>query len=437
MKMNTELLGVNVYHDLLGEGVIKNTKWSGSELLVEFKNGLKSWILKDNIKILGIGERLEKCKEVKPIKREFDPKFAKCIRMEEAFRLGVVPEDDIEDFIFGREKEIEKINKGLKKSAQNGGHLVAIEAEYGGGKTHFLSYLYHNLIRRGYAVGKSKVNLSHIRPYIPKDIYHEIVTSLKYVKDGKIHTFRDLLLEIAKSDYQTDHFFFAPALELLRLNKLKNESLYEYFWRWLEGENLPRWFINEIRFFHVPMLYNFSTAVDNYCYLLSGISNMLKYLGIKGFVILIDEAENFFHPKLGPEKQIKCEHVVRGLIHLSIKKGNPTMHTKLKSTPYLYKDSRVMLVMAFTNADVNFNEKIELTKFTKKHFLEVFNTITKIYLTTRPDMVLSDEKKRAIFEHLYTRASEGIRFFIKASLYSLDLIRQYPDMPIEKVLAFG
>ena len=179
------MIGRKVNHPKYGDGVVKRTRHKGFELQVEFESGLTLWIRQDKLKFIdeeatppfkeddwvnhptfGLGRvisiepyiyqdentflvevdfkeagpitlvqsiaKLEKVVEeeataqvIKPLSD--DPKF-KSRRMVEAFRLGIVPYDCVEEFTFGRDKEIKQINEWLDDP--NEGTMLII-GEYG------------------------------------------------------------------------------------------------------------------------------------------------------------------------------------------------------------------------------------------------------------------------------------------------------------------
>ncbi|OPX17459.1 hypothetical protein BXT86_06360 [candidate division WOR-3 bacterium 4484_100] len=84
-----------VAHPIFGEGVIKNRKWDGQEVQVEFYCGLTLWLPARWLKTI----------EIPNIKlNQISSK-----RLIEAFRLGIVSHQDVEFFTFCRGYEIAQI----------------------------------------------------------------------------------------------------------------------------------------------------------------------------------------------------------------------------------------------------------------------------------------------------------------------------------------
>ncbi|MCL6494081.1 MAG: hypothetical protein K6T54_04795 [Ignavibacterium sp.] len=88
-----------VFHNIFGEGVVLETRWDGIESRVKFRSGLCLWLPTKWLKTLQIEEK------------ELD--IISSRRLVEAFRLGVVPHQDIESFTFGRAYEIDLFQKAL------------------------------------------------------------------------------------------------------------------------------------------------------------------------------------------------------------------------------------------------------------------------------------------------------------------------------------
>jgi hypothetical protein len=133
---------------VFGDGEILDSRWHGTELLVQFQSGLRLWLPTQRVRLLSnIGDFVPG--EAQPALVEIDTIQAR--RMIEAFRLGIVPHQDVESFTFGREKPIAVMDEALANLARGQGDVFMVEGEYGAGKTHLLEYVHHRALGSGIA----------------------------------------------------------------------------------------------------------------------------------------------------------------------------------------------------------------------------------------------------------------------------------------------
>lgn len=453
----------------LGKGRIIGTRWKGQELLVRFEKGMIMWvhrtklILKDKPRQVKLPTPTYKS-EYKEI--GLSPTVYTARKMIEAFKLGIVPHDEVRNFTFGRDKEIEKFEEGFRRFEKTGSSVMTIEGEYGAGKTHFLDYMYFTALEQGYAVAKVALDPIDVTPYKCKNVYREIVKS--FAAGDK--NFRSFLTECASTTNQLQdkpHKFLTPILKTIR-----ETTPDDTVWKWIEGDYLPRWYQNkllEVR--RLPLLPDFSTSADNYCYILSGIGYLTKKIGLKGFVILIDEAETLFHlwwktmalergvnlfkglalTTLGELPTTLTTNIVKEEWHNAYveKVGQYTLiHRGVKScmTPYLYHNpSNIFLVLAFTPTvlsvyrDIietigNKGIHISLLKLNMYQLKDMFVRLNEIYDQAFPLRKINPEDANYVFNRVKNLGDRSIRAFIKATIDAFDLLRHYPNEPPNKLL---
>jgi len=209
-------------------------------------------------------------------------------RMIEAFRMGVVPQDCIGQFIFGRQAEIATMNGWLSSGDQR---LSFVVGEYGTGKTHFLEWIARRALAQGYLVSRVNTDPAGTPFHKPKRIWCEIASSLQYApgwqdNDLSARGFRDLVRDLCRRGRLYDHALFSHVAD-----HAENELV----WDWIEGkESVVRpWVSDEYWYSQLPGLYPFSTAVNQYTNLMSGLGWAAhEALGMAGLLVIIDEAES-------------------------------------------------------------------------------------------------------------------------------------------------
>jgi hypothetical protein len=330
---------------VFGDGEILDTRWHGTELLVQFQSGLRLWLPTQRVLLLSkLGDATPG--QAQPAFAAIDTIQAR--RMLEAFRLGIVPHQDVESFTFGRDKPIAVLDAALANLGRGQGDVFMVEGEYGTGKTHLLEYMLTSLVQ---------FDPAEVSPHRPKRVYREIVHNLRYIKDATEHGFRDLLRSATALDMK-DHTFLGPVLAKLRRTDVGQQQT-EVFWQWIEGESTKEYATEQKSPFRVkggqriPALYDFSTAADQYCNILSGLSCMARELGMKGLVLLVDEAETVTH--LWDIMYLaRSVNFMDGLVRTAqndpdLKRINDRMvHNRVKPVPYIYRDPSLLLVFATT-----------------------------------------------------------------------------------------
>jgi hypothetical protein len=430
-----------ISHPVFGEGEVLDSRWHGTELLVQFSSGLRLWLPTQRVRLLtgldvDIGEAKEGFGTIDTIQAR---------RMIEAFRLGIVPHQDVEQFTFGREKQVEIVDAALGALGKGRGDVFMVEGEYGTGKTHILEYVHHRALAAGMVTSIVQFDPREVTPHRPKRVYREIVHNLRYIKDGREHGFRDLLLQAVDLDLG-DHVFLGPVLGKLK-HFDRGHLGSEVFWQWIEGESTKEYATEMQSPYRVrggqriPALYDFSTAADLYCNILSGLSWIARQLGMKGFVLLIDEAETVTH--LWDIMYLtKSVNFMDGLVRTAqndpdLKRVSERMiHNKVKPVPYIYRDSNILLLFATTPSPYDYayiklanriKHRIELEPLSDRALVDAFSTMVMVYRRAYPKFSLSDLDQKMLLREASKRNIEGIRTFIKYSVEALDAKRWTPN----------
>lgn len=420
-----------VTHPVFGEGVVLDTRWQNTEVLVRFRTGLQLWVPAARVEFTARPEE------------PLDSLQAR--RMTEAFRLGIVPLQDVEDFFFGREAESKRIEAGLESLDKGKGDVLLVEGDYGTGKTHLLEYIHHRALNLGYAATRVEFDPHDVAPNRPKRVYRELAHSLRWLEGtGTNRTeygFRDLLARAAGLDVG-DHVFFGPVLDKLRRVK-EHQPLSEVFWQMIEGESTKEYAVQFKSPYRIrggqkiPALYDFSTAGDFYCYIISGLSWMCRELGLKGLVLLIDEAETVTH-LWDILAFARGMNFIEGLIRTALndpelkKIDDKLIHNRVRTTPYIYREAEIYLVIATTPQPFDYTylkmtnyirNRLVLQPLRDSALLDAFQRLVAIYQQAHPGFVLPEQEKKRLMENAFKRRQEGLRYFLKFCVEAMDLTR--------------
>jgi len=440
-----------VFHPTYGQGRIVKDRHKGYLVLVEFEDGIARWVrgrilrdLKPEISPPEVSVPQPQAIEAggkAPPGADFRQR-----RIVEAFRLGVVPPDCVEDFTFGREWEVEAIREWLNDPDDSTLFLVG---GYGTGKTHLLHYAASRALGEGFAVAVIEVDPNETSFDKPKRLYHRFTRTFAFLspKDGKRRGFRDFLRHCISSNPRVlrRHAYFKPLLD-------NQED--ELVWAWIEGAPLgakPPSYVDAAGVFHcywsLPSLYTYSKAANIYCYLLSSLGWLAVHeLGLKGLLLVFDEAENVDMASTIYRWE-RAHNFLVALIRVASNDSRMSMparhlpfdHPKrAKGIPYLFKvPSGLKLLFAFAEAPEIHGEfpeprQIRLDPVSDSALREAFEALYTLY-DEAYNMRLAGLAPDMVFNHIADGPGRT-RSFIKATVEALDLLRLHPEKKATEIL---
>jgi hypothetical protein len=416
-----------VAHPVFGEGIIVAERWDKAELQVKFRSGLCLWL------------PAKWLKQISVTSMTLDQISSK--RLLEAFRLGVVPHQDIELFTFGRAYEINAFEQALQNLSKGKGGVFLIQGGYGSGKTHLLEYTRHLSLKHGFVTAYCELSPQETPLHRPKRIYRELVYSLRYIKDNCEYNFRDLLKMVSDINIK-DHCFLTPVLK--KLKHLDNGDLMsEVFWQWIEGESTKNYATDPNAPFRVrgsstiPALYDYSTATDFYSYILTGLSHLIHKSNMGGLVIILDEVETV--TRIWDYKNYsRGLSFLEGLILAALdnkelrKIDNRLVHNKVRPTPYVYPDPHLLIILAMTPIHglrgiegiiKNIQEKHYLRRFSRPELEVIFENLVDVYECAYPGFKLEIARRETVYNAAVRKGSGELREFIKFTVEAFDWIR--------------
>lgn len=416
-----------VAHPVFGEGVVVATRWDGEEVQVKFRSGLCLWL------------PAKWLKSISAPRTALDQIASK--RLLEAFRLGVVPHQDIENFTFGRGFEINEIEESLKELRHGSGNVLLIEGVYGSGKTHLLEFARHLCLKRGFVTAYCELNTGEAPLHRPKRVYRELMYNLRYIMNDCEYHYRDLLRYIA-DDEMSDHCFLTPVLKRVR-DIESSDLMSEVFWQWIEGESTKNYAIDSSAPYRVrggqkiPALYDFSTAGDFYSYIMTGISHLLHKKGQGGLVIIIDEVETLTHVwdyMLYDRGLSFLEGLILAANNADELKRIDTrlVHNRVRPTPYIYRDAYILLILAVTPVHgfrgmerlmALVKKRLMLRKFSKPELEVIYDNLLGVYRCAYPDFRIEIARRENIFNLAIKKGGGELREFIKFSVEAFDWLR--------------
>lgn len=364
-------------------------------------------------------------------------------RIVEAYRLGIVPDDCVAELTEGREGEI----SGLLNWLRDEGEAALIVGDYGSGKSHMLQYLGVHALQAGYAVASVELDTSDTPLFKPKRLYRAVANTLRFrdPKTGVAMGFRDLVRRSLESGSLLDHRYFRHLVE----GKSTEPRDEEVLWEWIEAtEDIPRpidwqdlWYgYRYNRFQYLPPIYIHSTAANIACYLLSGLGWAARNaLGLKGLLLLIDEAESI-SMRVSPSQILAGTNMLAAMLRVSADDlrllNDPWRHgltfsrmSEGRLVPFLYKpECAISLAFGFTPSPIVENVdglrrayRVDLQRMDDMSLRAIFLRVRNHYRTAY-GVSLEDGPCSRLREQLIGTATDA-RSFVKGSIEGLDLMR--------------
>jgi len=370
----------------------------------------------------------------------------------EALKLGLVFRDGIEKYSVEKNGDSEFVNNILKKMNVDGGHTVAIIGENGDGKSHVLTMIEKRFIEENYVV--MKATFDETEPYYPKRVYRVLANHI-FIKDN-MHgvRLRDILIRIFAEAEKTPRLrgeirlsnYFSPVYQYY----IDNDGIVEDdIWRYIEGED-----IESIAAFrekyeqHFMFFPNWKTRPQICCNLLNCLAHYVQYIGYKGLVIEIDEAELIQETDYDVKNLRFATDFVRSIHYLAMGPNsgigmpdlpNPTQISWLSKTPYrLFSDAIILFAFGFTSGIYNaFYEKalsnydkLEISSFKENDLRNLIHNLNDLY----SEAYCVDRIKNLHLEKIIEKSLElhdyyqtKIRVLIQAFLTICDYNRLYPN----------
>lgn len=429
-----------VLHPDYGHGEFTATEAHGLYLHVHFRDGQTRKIRLDQVKYIGTDvaptpDHSSSKREASAIKMEAARSSRKIV---EALRMGIVPDAEVTQFTFGRDKEISKLRAWLDNPKDNTRFIVGA---YGAGKTHLLHHLRTVALQAGFAVALVEIDAQETPFSRPKRVYRQIVQNLRVPVPGKpTQGFRDFLRRVRREGLLGNHPFF---------RYIQPNTRDEHIWHWIECcEDVHRPQIDAEKYTYLPGLYSYGTAANIYCNLLSGLgwACTQRQIGLKGLLLIFDEAETLFaraRPNDVQQSYNFLEALVAVANNISEMKKSPKDTNYIfaryaENIPFQYRNpSGLKLAVAFTDTDalrdsLIFIEKLYLSTLNDRELMSVFEKVCQLY-----QEAYDFDTSRLSLDELYRcviRKTGITRHRIKGFIEALDLARFYPHAKLGELL---
>lgn len=307
----------------------------------------------------------------------------------------------------------------------------------------------------------------------PKRIYRHLVKNFRYqTQEGRINRFRDFVKEVVDRGGFTDNIYFSYVKKFER----NSPHLQDKIWNWIEAAEakevkpLPAGYWEDFHFQNFPGLYDYSTAANVYCYLLSSLGWAAhSILGLRGLLLVFDEAEIVDMGNTSYQDS-KGKNFLKALIRVSENDLRLTLNPRFSKLdychmgkgyepPFIYKiPTSLKVLFAFSSMEWNYNinrviievvdnkgetiertpdkepkdeeldsvRRIDIKPLTEDAQKDIIDTLCLIYDQAYDFLRDPNILARRIFDH-NGKKEHRTRLFVKSVVEALDLLRFYPD----------
>lgn len=381
----------------------------------------------------------------KPVREQAEASLAAAI---EAFRLGIVPTAQVEQWTVGRQAEIAALDRFLANEAEG---ALLVEGQYGAGKSHLLTWMAHQAQEEGFVVTLAGFDPSEASAAFPKKVWRQLASRVHARRNGVSMDLRTLVEEMARASGREallgDHWVLGPFLSRVAAGKARPED-----WDWIEGReagNGPG-----------PTLHGYSTCANLYVNLLTALAmGFAELLHFRGLLVLLDEAEvarnvlyhyqavrgvNFFRglvlaanddPDLLEEERDRQGLTVGRRTRLIYSGHNPVPYTA--GIP-----ARLKVVFALTPGSLQEEfqraretiPRIPLDVLSMAELEELFHRILETYRQVYGAALPRPVAQRIFRVLATTDRIATVRTFLKAVVEMLDFLRFYPQEDVEAMV---
>jgi hypothetical protein len=377
-------------------------------------------------------------------------------------RFGIVPVKDAENLTIGLEIEKTALSRAIDRSYQSHGDSLAILADYGMGKSHFIELAKQQALRENFLVATASLDLAEVPPNKAQKIYEALVTSLHYPETDEIGLapllrkavhYPEVLREfIALSPRGIKNCPLAAALNVLP-NITDSDSFKELV-MWLSGQMKPQ--TNLKRYLSKPPpLYTIGENARQYTYLLSGLAKLATMLGYQGLGVLIDESEHY--SLLKSAQREKADSFFKAMVLTAMGEGNGKVteaeipKDPRADYPVLFAaEPHILFIFTLTQSDdrmpitqwLSASQIIRLDdRFIEKDVLDFFLMVLR-YHASAFQYKPSQERYERITRESALLLSRGLnqrriilRELIRTAVTLCDLLHLYNDYPTEQALS--
>src|SRR5258708_22558011 len=440
---------VHVKHNRLGEGTLIRKHNGGSLWEVRFSSGHSYRLPFKEFESLatptpsnGVSDQFRKRRTL------------------EAIRMGIVPVEDVKDLTIGLETEQVSLNRALTRSQEEGGDVMAIIADYGFGKSHFIELAAQNALEKNFIVAVASLDLVEAPPGKAREIYKALVHSIRY-PDTDEYGLAPLIRKAVDNPTIIQQFVERKPIEdcplsagLVALAECSNQTAYDDIIAWVSGAANNPSTDAKTCLKKPPKLYLNGEVARQYTYLLSAISVLATRLGYSGLAVLIDESEHY--SLLRAAQRGKAHSFFKSMIYAAVGENNRRIdistipnHTRVDYSVTFADTNNLFFIFASTESENRMpieswlapSQQVRLDdRFLKDDILKFAKMVLR-YHSVAYDYPPQAERYKVLLEKASTMLSKtlhqhriNLRQLIQLTVTCCDLMFLHQDYESESLL---
>ncbi len=378
----------------------------------------------------------------------------------EALRMGIVPVENVKDLTIGLETERVSLSRALARSQEEGGDVMAIIADYGFGKSHFIELAAQAALEKSFVVAVTSLDLVEVPPGKAREIYKALVHSIRY-PDTDEHGLAPLLRKAIEKPNVVQQFVTRTPIEdcplsaaLMALSECSNQTAYDDIIAWISGAaNNPSADAKSC-LKKPPKLYLNGEVARQYTYLLSAISVLATMLGYSGLAVLIDESEHY--SLLRAAQRGKADSFFKSMIYAAVGENNRRIdidtipnHTRADYPITFDSPNNLFFVFASTESENRMpieswlapSQQVRLDDRFLKEDVVKFARMVLRYHSVAYDYAPAADRYRSLLENVAAVLSRtlsqhriNLRQLIQLTVTICDLMFLHPDYEEQTLL---
>lgn len=369
-----------------------------------------------------------------------------------SMRYGIVPTHKIHYLTVGRDDIISEFRKNFEDTRAGKGKSLMIEGQFGMGKSHILNYAKYLANKNNCVVSEVTIDQTLLFNKMDKAL-NVILESIELPDIKSMKGFENIILEISRSNkkllleewcndtagsgYSEMKLKYGIKAYLNAIKHSNSVEMADDIIRWIMCEKVEIKRIKEILKWNLGSTYNLSTLKfiqDEILDIIRAISQLFRDLGYSGWLILIDECENFFTLSNGPKTRGKIFNNINNLINgiknifivFSVTPGHlDLIHDYFKSlqekdkTPipeFLYSNKRRIYLR-------------QLKQLCAEDYKKLSKNIIKFYKKAYDEDNLNEQHENFLERFFILAEKEGLptRSVIKTIIEVLDYCSCFPN----------
>jgi hypothetical protein len=386
-----------------------------------------------------------------------------------ALRVGTVPEDGLEHYAVGLDREMHELNRQLDFAQKGNGELKFIRGAYGSGKTFLTSLVSAEALKRNFVVSKVVISQSDTPMHKFEVVYRKIcqnmrlpgdrVNALASVLDRWFYSLEEQVTDIDGLDEDDPGFLEAISQRVdSHLHAVADKSgrfaacikayhRLQFHEDFIKSRGILDWMCGDTNVaagIKREAGVKGDLARNDVFTFLRGMLELFRRAGHPGLLLVLDEAETIRHKSYRSDLRSKALELLREMVDKVSDNNLPGLVLMVTGTPELFESPLGIpaLEPLHQRITVEFDEdpstdnlrqpQIRLRSFDLDRLKEVAHKIRDIYPADNPERLIK-RVDADFLDHMLEKFQDGFgeslgvtpRLFLRALIDILDRVDQH------------